>query len=148
MRSACTMSSMRVAFLSTSDPEWVFASVRTSTTPPMSAKRFSTRWRSSVAEARPSARPSKSRYSFGSIAFALGVVLGIALLVVVLSPRPHYNAVKPIDQSTLAQTIASAQRVAPYRVVVPTGLPSSWQPTSARVDGPDANHVVHLHIGY
>lgn len=82
------------------------------------------------------------------MALSLGIVLGLVILAVVLLPRPHYNAVKPIDQSALGQAIASAQRVAPYRVVVPTGLPSSWQPTSARVEGPNEKHVVHLHIGF
>jgi hypothetical protein len=82
------------------------------------------------------------------MALSLGIVLGIVLLVVLLFPRAHYNAVKPIAASELTQTIASAQRVAPYHVVVPARLPSTWQPTSARVSGPDDRHVVQLHIGY
>ena len=45
----------------------------------------------------------------------------------------HYNAVKQIDP---AEVIVAAQRVAPYHVLAPSGLPSSWQPTSARVEGP------------
>lgn len=92
--------------------------------------------------------PTRSRYSFTNMTLSLGIVLGIVVLIVLLFPRPHYNAVKPIAASELNQTIASAQRVAPYHVVVPTGLPSTWQPTSARVEGPDEEHVVQMHIGY
>jgi hypothetical protein len=79
------------------------------------------------------------------MAMSLGIVLGIVLLVVVLLPRAHYNAVKQIDPT---EAIVGGQRVAPYHVLAPSGLPSSWQATSARVEGPDDKHVVHLHIGY
>jgi hypothetical protein len=93
-------------------------------------------------DAPPGAR---SRYGIANVALAVGVVLGIVVLLVVLLPRPHYDAVKPIDPT---EAIRSAQRVAPYHVFVPTALPQAWRATSARVDGPDAHHVVHLHIGY
>src|SRR4051794_5616365 len=116
---------------------------RTSTTALMSARLCSTRWRRSVAtEARPATR---SRYSFTSMGLSLGIVLGIVVLTVLLLPRAHYNAVKQIDPT---EPIVAAQRVAPYHVYAPAGLPSSWQPTSARVEGPDEHHVVHLHVGY
>ena len=82
------------------------------------------------------------------MALSLGIVLGIVILAVVLLPRPHYDAVKEIDHSALTQTIASAQRVAPYHVVVPAGLPPTWRPTSVRVDGPNEKRIVHFHIGY
>jgi hypothetical protein len=76
---------------------------------------------------------------------SLGIVLGIVVLAVVLLPRPHYDAVKPIDPT---QAILSAQRVAPYHIVRPVNLPPEWKPTSATVNGPDDKRVVHLHIGY
>jgi hypothetical protein len=93
-------------------------------------------------ETRPATR---SRYSFTSMAMSLGIVLGIVVLAVVLLPRAHYEAVKQIDPT---EAILAAQRVAPYHVLAPLGLSSSWQPTSARVEGPDEKHVVHMHIGY
>ena len=109
----------------------------------MSALRFLTQWRGSVvAEPRPTAR---NRYSFANMALSIGVVLVVVVIVIVLLPRPHFNAVKPIDPT---QAIRSAQRTAQYHVQVPTGLASTWQPTSANVYGPDEHHIVHLHIGY
>jgi len=95
--------------------------------------------------ATESSPATRSRYSFASMALSLGIVLGIVVLVVLLLPRSHYNAVKQIDPT---EVIVAAQRVAPYHVLAPSGLPSSWQPTSARVEGPDEQHVVHLHVGY
>ncbi|MFL6238758.1 MAG: DUF4245 domain-containing protein [Actinomycetes bacterium] len=86
-----------------------------------------------------------SRYSLRNMALSIGVVLGIVVLLVVLLPRPHYDAVKQVDPR---EAILSAQRVAPYHVLVPTGLPAGWRATSAQVTGPDDHHVVHLHIGY
>lgn len=101
------------------------------------------RWpRSVAAEQRTVVR---NRYSFTNMGLSLGVVLGIVVLTVVLLPRAHYDAVKQIDPT---EAIVAATRVAGYHVVAPADLSSTWRPTSARVDGPDANHVVHLHIGY
>jgi hypothetical protein len=93
-------------------------------------------------ETRPRDR---SRYSVTNMLLSIAIVLGIAVLLVVLLPRPHYDAVKPIDPTV---AIVSAQRVAPYTVQVPTGLAAGWRPTSAQVNGPNTKHVVHLHIGY
>jgi hypothetical protein len=87
----------------------------------------------------------RNRYSFASMGLSLGIVVAIVVVLVVLLPRPHYNAVKEINP---AESIASAQRVASYHVLVPTNMPSTWRATSAGVSGPDEHHVVHLHIGY
>jgi hypothetical protein len=87
----------------------------------------------------------RSRYSFANMALSLGIIVGIVVLLVVLLPRPHYDAVKEIDPT---QAILSAQRVAPYKAIAPTGLPDTWRATSATVTGPDEHHVVHLHVGY
>jgi hypothetical protein len=95
-----------------------------------------------VTEQRRTVRP---RYSFTNMALSLGIVLGIVVLAVVLLPRPHYDAVKQIDPT---QPIRAAQRYAHYHVLAPETLPATWRPTSANVYGPDAQHVVHLHIGY
>ena len=79
---------------------------------------------------------------------SLGVVLAVVLFVVFVLPRPHYDAVKPIDPTQMTQILTSAKRAAPYHLRVPTGLPDRWRPTSADVTGPNDRHVVHLHIGY
>lgn len=86
-----------------------------------------------------------SRYSLTNMVLAIGVVIGIVVVFVVLTPRPHYNSVREIDP---AQAITAARRVAPYPVLAPVGLPASWRATSATVTGPDAKRIVQLHIGY
>lgn len=86
-----------------------------------------------------------ARHSLTNMVLSIGVVVGIVVLVVVLTPRPHDNSVKEIDPT---QAIAAARRVAAYPVLAPVGLPTSWRATSATVSGPDAKRIVQLHIGF
>src|SRR4051795_7152621 len=147
MRSGCTTRCSSAASLSITDRASGSGLARTSTTPLTSALRSWMRWRRSVSTETPAPTPvrDRSRYSLTNMALSLGIIVGIVVLLVVLLPRPHYDAVKEIDPR---QAILSAQRVAPYHVVAPTGLPDTWRATSATVTGPDEDHVVHLHVGY
>jgi Protein of unknown function (DUF4245) len=60
---------------------------------------------------------------------------------------PDENPVKPIDPSSTVQLAAAR---AGYPVVVPTGLPDGYRPTSARTDAGKAGEgdPVTLQIGY
>src|SRR4051794_9960948 len=147
MLSECTTRCSNATFRSTIVRVSASASARTSTTVLTSALPSLTRWRRSVTTETPAPAPvrDRSRYSLRNMVLSLVIVLGIVVLFVVLLPRPHYDAVKEINPT---QAILSAQRVAPYHAVAPTGLSKKWRATSATVTGPDEKHVVHLHIGY
>jgi hypothetical protein len=75
------------------------------------------------------------------VSTAIAVVLAIVLLIVL--PRPHVSAVKAVST---AKVVARARAVAPAIVHVPDPLPPGWTADSAHfeVTAPGA----HLHIGY
>lgn len=88
----------------------------------------------------------RSGYKISNMFIALGVIFAIVFLAVVVVPRRSYEAVKVVET---ADVIRAAQRVAPYPVLVPEGLPERWRPTSARISAPDgAGGPATLHIGY
>lgn len=88
----------------------------------------------------------RTGYKVSNMLIALGVMLAIIVAVVFLVPRRSYDAVKVVDTSTVIQ---SAQRLAPYHVLVPSTLPIGWRSTSVRLSPPQREgDPVGLHIGY
>lgn len=88
----------------------------------------------------------RSGYKVSNMLIALGVMFGIVILAVLIVPRRSYEAVKVVETRDV---IRGAQRVAPYPVLVPAGLPDRWRPTSARLSAPDAaGDPATMHIGY
>lgn len=92
--------------------------------------------------------PPARRRSFGSpgdLVRSLLVVLGFALLVVWLTPRPDAASVRVIDYS--AQLAQARDGGVPFPAYAPVGLPSGWRPTSARIER-SGNAGVVWHLGF
>jgi Protein of unknown function (DUF4245) len=101
-----------------------------------------------VTTASPASPQSQRRtgYKLSNMLIALGVMFGIVILAVLIVPRRSYEAVKVVETSDV---IRSAQRTAPYAVLVPAGLQERWRPTSARVTTPNRpGDPTTMHIGY
>ncbi|MGY1619478.1 DUF4245 domain-containing protein [Geodermatophilus sp. SYSU D00691] len=90
------------------------------------------------------------RQSFANMLRSLAPLVVIVLALVAwqsFRQGPDENPVKPIDPSS---TIALAANRAGYPLVVPTGLPAEYRPTSARTDAGEAGEgdAVTLELGY
>lgn len=101
------------------------------------------KWKGSVV-ADVSAR--RTGYKLSNMLIALGVMLFIIVVAVLIVPRRSYDAVKVVST---ADVIRGTQRLAPYHVYVPHGLPPGWRPTSARLTAPEREgDPTGMHIGY
>jgi Protein of unknown function (DUF4245) len=80
------------------------------------------------------------RRSLGAFTLA-GLVVAVALLVVL--PRPHAGAVRPIDPT---RTIERAKLLATLPVYVPASLPAGWVVDSVNLDAGKGRE--RLDIGY
>jgi Protein of unknown function (DUF4245) len=77
----------------------------------------------------------------GDMLRSLGVVFLFVAMLLVLTPRRHYDAVKEIDYTA---QLRAARATAPYAVLAPSGLPPRWRATSARVEREGDAVVWHL----
>jgi hypothetical protein len=77
---------------------------------------------------------------------SLGVVLGLVLVVVLITFRPHGQAVTVVDYR---DTLAAARSGASFPLVGPVGLPADWKATSAYYDPPGTSlGVTTWHVGF
>jgi hypothetical protein len=99
----------------------------------------------------PPAVPDRAgRQTFANMLRSLAPLVLIILAVVgwtAFRQSPDVRPVKAVDPSS---TIALAANRAGYRLVVPSGLPEGYRPTSARTDAGDAGQgdPVTLQVGY
>lgn len=81
----------------------------------------------------------------GDMVRSLGLVVAVVAVLVFLGSRPNPEAVKVVDYQRQVQ---AAERVAPYDVLAPHGLPPRWRATSARLRVSEDRRVADLHIGF
>ncbi|MGE5763152.1 MAG: DUF4245 domain-containing protein [Mycobacterium leprae] len=81
----------------------------------------------------------------GDMVRSMGLVVAAAAVLVFLGSRPNPEAVKVVDYQRQVQ---AAERVAPYDVLAPHGLPPRWRATSARLRVSDDQRVADLRIGF
>jgi Protein of unknown function (DUF4245) len=104
-------------------------------------------------EGAPAPNPAVERANRLSAANMLRSLLPLVVIILAIvgwqafKQGPDENPVKPIDPSSTVQLAAAR---AGYTVLVPTGLPDGYRPTSARTDAGDAGEgdPVTLQIGY
>lgn len=77
---------------------------------------------------------------------SLALVLGVVAVVLLITLRPQPEAVKVIDPMG---ALTQARIEAPYPVLYPEGLDSSWRPTSARWEPTTASAPdLAWHVGF
>lgn len=77
---------------------------------------------------------------------SLGLVLLLVVVVVLITVRPQGQAVTVVDYRA---TFAAARSGAPFPLLAPVGLPTTWQATSAYYDPPVSNlGVADWHVGF
>ncbi len=74
---------------------------------------------------------------------SMAVVLLIVGFVVLFIPRPHTDAVRVVDYTSV---LGLARSDAPYPILAPVGLSDRWRATSVRYSGesPDSDRTWHL----
>lgn len=73
------------------------------------------------------------------------VVVGVALVIVALVPRPNAQPIRSVDVAAAAR--AAAARLG-FDPAVPQGLPSGWVVTEAGVRRSADDGIITWHIGY
>ena len=79
---------------------------------------------------------------------SLAVVGIVVVFLVAVTYRARPDPIHVIDPTS---SVEAAQALAPFTVVVPVGLPTTWRPTSARYDPADTSPVPNAalwHVGY
>ncbi len=101
-----------------------------------------------VPQPAPRARGPKT---VGDMVRSLGLVLGAVVVLLLITFRPHGQAVHVVDYRA---TLAQARTGSAFPLLAPVGLPSGWQATSAYFDGPQGGAtagvpgVTGWHVGF
>jgi hypothetical protein len=88
---------------------------------------------------------SRAFQSVRDMVLSLGVVFAVVAVILLITLRDEPDdPVREVDTNLVRQ---AALLNAPYEVVVPSGLPDEWRPTSARVSRP-GDDPFRWHIGF
>ena len=98
-------------------------------------------------EPQPTGRSNaRMRQTVSDMVRSMLVVLAFVVVLLLVTWRPHPEAVMEVDVSPVV-SLASTQ--AEFAVEVPTGLPERWRPTSARWEPTEKSlSDPVLHLGY
>jgi hypothetical protein len=75
---------------------------------------------------------------------AIGLPIAVVLAI---EPSKSGNPVHPVDAAAFQTTLGAARQAEPFNVLTPTGVPTSWQLTSAYYQQPGAT-AGDWHVGY
>lgn len=92
----------------------------------------------------------RGRETLRDMALSLGVIVAIVAAFVLLQPRRHYDARKPVPVDTYSGEVRAAQRLArPATLLAPGRLPAGWTATSVTASAaPTAGGRFSFHVGY
>jgi Protein of unknown function (DUF4245) len=93
------------------------------------------------------ARERRLRQTVRDMVLSMAVIAVPIALVLLIEPSAPGTAVRPVAAADYQSALTAARQVEPFTVVTPSGLPSTWEQTSASYN-PPGNTAALWQVGY